>query len=60
MTKLQSTSERTSSNSRNQQPQEQRRKDRRKVKCDGYTYIPMVGWYCRRKKSRRNGVDDQQ
>ncbi|EKD36527.1 MAG: hypothetical protein ACD_75C01476G0002 [uncultured bacterium] len=37
--------------------QDRRTTERRKSKCDGYTYIPMVGWYCRREESRR-GDDD--
>ncbi len=36
-------------------PQEKRGKeDRRKAKADGYTYLPIVGWYCRRIQARRN------
>lgn len=58
MQKPQSTSEHTSCNSKNQQTQERRTKNRRKTSCNGYTYLPMVGWYCRREKSRRNGVDN--
>ncbi len=27
--------------------------DRRKDKCDGFTYISTVGWICRREKNRR-------
>jgi hypothetical protein len=34
-------------------PQKRRNEDRRKVNSDGYTYIPMVGWYCRREQTRR-------
>jgi hypothetical protein len=37
--------------------QDRRTTDRRKRKSDGYTYIPMVGWYCRREEKRR-GDDD--
>ena len=60
MKKQQSTSGSTSRNNRNQQPQEQRKDNRRRVNCDGYAYIPMVGWYCCRQKNRRNGVGNQQ
>ena len=35
-------------------PQKRRNEDRRKINCDGYTYIPMVGWFCRREQTRRN------
>ena len=38
-------------------PVDRRSAERRKAKGDGYTYIPMVGWYCRREESRR-GDDD--
>lgn len=41
-------------NSRTLSTQERRDKDRRKVNSDGYTYVAMVGWYCRRKQIRRN------
>lgn len=37
------------------EPEEERRNDdRRKARCDGYTYVPIVGWYCRRTQTRRN------
>ena len=42
--------------SRTHSPQEQRDKDRRKANCDGYTYVPMVGWYCRRTQVRRSNL----
>jgi uncharacterized membrane-anchored protein YitT (DUF2179 family) len=32
---------------------DRRNKNRRKKAREGYTYIPMVGWYCRREKERR-------
>jgi hypothetical protein len=36
-------------------PEEKRGKeDRRKAKSDGYTYVPIVGWYCRRNQTRRS------
>ncbi|MCP4343308.1 MAG: hypothetical protein GY799_31640 [Desulfobulbaceae bacterium] len=54
MPKPLSTPERKPRNSRTLSPQERRDKDRRKVLCDGYTYVPMVGWYCRRTQIRRN------
>lgn len=38
-------------------PVDRRNAERRKAKGDGYTYIPMVGWYCRREESRRGGDD---
>ena len=38
-------------------PADRRTTERRKAKGDGFTYIPMVGWYCRREESRR-GDDD--
>ena len=34
---------------------DRRNDDRRKVSCEGYVYIPMVGWYCRRDATRRRG-----
>lgn len=39
------------------EPSDRRTTDRRKCKGDGYTYIPMVGWYCRRAEKRRD--DDE-
>jgi len=37
-------------------PTEDRRgKDRRQTECEGFIYIPMVGWYCRRDHARRDG-----
>lgn len=33
---------------------DRRNQERRQAKCEGFTYIPMVGWYCRRDQSRRN------
>jgi hypothetical protein len=54
MQKPLSTPEGTPRNNRTLSPQEQRDKDRRKVNCDGFTYVPMVGWYCRRAQTRRN------
>lgn len=27
--------------------------DRRKEPCEGFTYVSMVGWICRREQSRR-------
>lgn len=38
-------------------PADRRATERRKSKGDGYTYIPMVGWYCRREESRRDDDD---
>lgn len=35
-------------------PEDRRTNERRKAEGDGYTYIPMVGWYCRREESRRD------
>jgi hypothetical protein len=32
---------------------DRRYEDRRKENCNGYTYISMVGWICRREKNRR-------
>lgn len=32
---------------------DRRNEERRQNKCEGFTYIPMVGWYCRRDQSRR-------
>jgi len=34
-------------------PTNRRQQDRRKVECEGYIYIPMVGWFCRRDRNRR-------
>ncbi len=31
-----------------------RLEERRKEPCEGYTYITMVGWVCRREKNRRD------
>lgn len=39
-------------------PEDRRATERRKSQGDGYTYIPMVGWYCRREESRRGGDDN--
>jgi hypothetical protein len=33
----------------------QRRGERRKKASKGYIYLSMVGWYCRREKTRRKG-----
>ena len=33
----------------------QRRGDRRKEPCEGFTYVSTVGWICRRERVRRNG-----
>jgi hypothetical protein len=35
-------------------PLDRRHKDRRKQTGEGYTYISMVGWICRREHRRRN------
>jgi len=36
-------------------PKDDRRgKDRRQTECEGFVYIPMVGWYCRRDHTRRD------
>jgi hypothetical protein len=32
---------------------DRRYNDRRKEPCEGFTYVTMVGWICRREKSRR-------
>ncbi len=32
---------------------DRRDQDRRQEPCEGYTYVSMVGWICRREKSRR-------
>jgi hypothetical protein len=32
---------------------DRRNSDRRKSPCEGFTYVSMVGWICRREKSRR-------
>jgi len=32
---------------------DRRDKDRREKSQEGFIYIPMVGWYCRRNKARR-------
>lgn len=34
---------------------ERRHNDRRLCQKKGYTYIPMVGWMCRRENVRRKG-----
>lgn len=33
---------------------DRRLNDRRKHTCEGYTYISMVGWICRRERRRRS------
>jgi hypothetical protein len=33
---------------------DRRLNDRRRQTCEGYTYISMVGWICRRERRRRN------
>jgi len=33
---------------------DRRDKDRRERSQEGFIYIPMVGWYCRRSKARRS------
>lgn len=33
---------------------DRRTQDRRQTECEGFVYIPMVGWYCRRDHTRRN------
>lgn len=35
------------------QSRERRGKDRRAKRCEGYIYIDIVGWYCRRAQNRR-------
>ncbi len=37
---------------------ERRDHERRTGPSEGYTYIPMVGWYCRRKIARRSYETD--
>lgn len=32
---------------------DRRDKERREKSQEGFIYIPMVGWYCRRNKARR-------
>ena len=32
---------------------DRRNNDRRKEPCEGFTYVSMVGWICRREQSRR-------
>jgi hypothetical protein len=32
---------------------DRRDEDRRREPCEGYTYVSMVGWICRREKCRR-------
>jgi hypothetical protein len=33
---------------------DRRLNDRRRQTCEGYTYISMVGWICRRERRRRS------
>lgn len=33
--------------------QERRKQDRRKVSCEGFAYMSIVGWICRREQDRR-------
>ena len=35
-------------------PSDRRLNDRRKHNSEGYTYISMVGWICRRERRRRS------
>ena len=35
---------------------DQRDEDRRKAPCEGFTYISVVGWICRREKIRRKAL----
>lgn len=44
----------TDAASRKKELEDRRNQERRQIKCEGFTYIPMVGWYCRRDQSRRN------
>jgi hypothetical protein len=37
---------------------ERRNQERRREQGEGYTYIPIVGWYCRRSKLRRDRETD--
>jgi len=53
MQKQRSAPEGTHRNSRTLSPQTRLNEDRRKVNCDGYIYVPMVGWFCRRAQTRR-------
>ena len=32
---------------------DRRNNDRRKEPCEGFTYVSMVGWICRREQTRR-------
>jgi hypothetical protein len=32
---------------------DRRNNDRRREPCEGFTYVSMVGWICRREQSRR-------
>ena len=34
-------------------PPDRRNQERRQASSEGYVYIPMVGWYCRRDATRR-------
>ena len=38
-------------------PSDRRFKDRRRERCEGFTYVSTVGWICRREKSRRKDKD---
>ncbi len=33
--------------------------DRRQISSQGFTYVSMVGWICRREKSRRCDDDEE-
>lgn len=35
---------------------DRRSRNRRKKQSEGYTYVPIVGWYCRRATIRRKDV----
>ncbi len=37
---------------------ERRNQERRHEEGEGYTYIPIVGWYCRRSIARRSRETD--
>lgn len=36
---------------------ERRYMHRRKALCNGFTYVSMVGWICRREKARRESEE---
>ncbi len=39
------------------QPEKRKQNERRNILCDGFAWIPIIGWYCRREQARRREND---